>query len=128
MFITATIALALGSIPEHMVKAGARDTPVASPRYAQKSKLREGIAGIVRSPTGRPVPGLVVFAAPLNARSPLGLPDIAITTDRNGRFEWPLGSGVYILKFLQNGREMARVRAKVRSGRVTTINVTAPQR
>lgn len=86
--------------------------------------LKEGIIGTVRHRSGQPVAGAFVQASAADPASG-PIPDIAILTDRDGNFVWPLGPGTYRLTLLVDGRKIARADAVVKRGQVTTLQVQA---
>ncbi len=98
------------------------DLPVESTQPEDTAPLAEGVAGRVSQPGGPAVAGAVITATSLDhpARP---IPEIAILTDDDGRFEWPLRPGSYRLAALLGGREIATATATVHARRVTTIEM-----
>lgn len=83
-----------------------------------------GISGQVRLPSGQPLRKVVVLARSLD-RSPPPIPDIAITTDENGRYFWKLPPGRYELTFVREGKRIATREVSVPGDtRKTILNVT----
>jgi hypothetical protein len=88
--------------------------------------LDQGIAGTVMNEAGEPVAEVFVQATSLDANSP-PIPDIAIMTDAEGRFSWPLRPGAYRLTFILDGREIGEAEAMVDAGHVSEIEVLADE-
>ncbi|WP_436638588.1 carboxypeptidase-like regulatory domain-containing protein [Microbaculum sp. FT89] len=65
--------------------------------------LRTGVVGTVRSPAGAPIPGAVIVARSLDTPTK-AIPEIAIVTNENGSFAWPLRPGRYELAPMLDGR------------------------
>lgn len=99
-----------------------RDLPVESTQPEDAAPLAEGVAGRVSQPGGLAVAGAVITATSLDhpARP---IPEIAILTDDDGRFEWPLRPGSYRLAALLGGKEIATATAMVHARRVTTLDM-----
>lgn len=101
-----------------------RDLPVESTQPEDAAPLAEGIAGRVSRPGGLAVEGAVIVATSLDhpARP---IPEIAILTDDDGRFEWPLRPGSYRLAALLGGQEIAAATATVHGRRVTSLDMVS---
>jgi hypothetical protein len=54
------------------------------------------VEGTVADAAGRPVQGALVVPRPADDRTP-AVPEIAVHTDSDGRFSWPLPPGAYEL-------------------------------
>lgn len=99
------------------------DLSVSSDQTATKaSQLGQGVRGLVKSASGRPMPGIVVLAKSLDKPAP-AIPDIAIVTNANGSYFWSLPPGNYELTFLRDGSKLAARRVVVRQSRVTQMDV-----
>ncbi|MFO1118824.1 MAG: carboxypeptidase-like regulatory domain-containing protein [Rhodospirillales bacterium] len=120
------LALVIASAPEGAV-AGLRgdggDQPVAARNLRQAvAQLSEGVAGRLLRPGDRPLAGAVIAARSLD-RPARSIPEIAITTNDDGRFQWPLRPGTYRLTAMLDGREVATVTVTVEPGRLTNIEM-----
>jgi hypothetical protein len=101
------------------------DRPVRSePGGSQSSSIVQGIAGRLVTASGHPVAGARITAQSLD---PTGgpIPEIAILSDAEGRFAWPLRPGRYRLAALIDGREVAAATAIVEPHRVSTLELSA---
>ncbi|MGH1483781.1 MAG: carboxypeptidase-like regulatory domain-containing protein [Geminicoccales bacterium] len=58
------------------------------------SAINEGVVGTVQNDSGEPIPNVLVQAFPLDPDSG-PVPEIAILTDADGRYAWPLPPGRY---------------------------------
>ena len=83
--------------------------------------LKEGVVGRVTVFEGYPVEGAFIQARSLGASGP-PVPDIAILSDSQGRYSWPLLTGVYELSASAEGYETATGRVTVKPGQVVTLN------
>jgi Carboxypeptidase regulatory-like domain len=85
--------------------SSAPDAGVSSANANQGSQasLSQGVSGRVTTGDGRPVAGVMVSAQAVGAGSP-PVPELAVMTAADGRFEWPLQPGTYDLSATtQNG-------------------------
>lgn len=97
--------------------------PVATgARQQAAAQLSEGIRGRLLRSGERPVAGAVIAARSLD-RPARPIPEIAIVTDDDGRFQWPLRPGTYRLAALLDGREVATATVTVEPGQVTSIEM-----
>lgn len=55
------------------------------------------------------------------------VPDIAILTDAEGVFSWPLRAGTYRLAAVTDGRPIATAVVTVEAGEVTRVDLHAPR-
>ena len=104
-----------------------KNKPITSdnPSVTQ-SEVRVGATGTVRTPSGAPVAGAVVFARSLdNPGKPI--PEIAIVTSAEGTFHWPLKPGVYELVPMLGGRRGAPGTVTVPEGGLGTVDLTLPR-
>lgn len=119
------LALVIASAPEGAV-AGLRgdggDQPMATRGRPAVAQLSEGVAGRLLRPGERPVAGAVIAARSLD-RPARPIPEIAITTNDDGRFQWPLRPGTYRLTAMLDGREVATVTVTVEPGRLTNVEM-----
>jgi hypothetical protein len=88
---------------------------------ASTQQLREGVTGRITNDDGNAVEGAAVVAASLDPNGP-AIPEIAIVSDANGRYEWPLRSGRYELTVVAEGYERASKRVEVSSGKIATLD------
>jgi hypothetical protein len=97
------------------------DRPVTSASSAVPPPgIAQGVAGQVTTPEGHPVAGARIEARSLD-RPPGPVPEIAILSDAEGRFQWPLRPGRYRLAAIVDGREAATATTSVEPGRVTVL-------
>lgn len=89
--------------------------------FVQSSPVQEGVAGVVSDSAGRPVVGVVVHAEAISRPRP-AIPEIAIVTDENGRYKWPLPPAEYQITIAAEGFEKATKRATVSVGRQTILH------
>jgi hypothetical protein len=111
LVLTAGSAMSAGPVGSITSETG----PVAA-------ALDQGIAGTVTNEAGEPIAEVFVQATSLDANSP-PIPDIAIMTDAEGRFGWPLRPGAYRLTFILDGREIGEAEAVVEAGHVSDIDL-----
>jgi hypothetical protein len=57
------------------------------------------VHGIVVDAAGKPAPGIMVAARSLD-EPPRAVPELAVVSDAEGRFEWPLQPGRYRLEIM----------------------------
>jgi hypothetical protein len=81
----------------------------------QTPQTAEGIVGLVVDSSGKPVVGAGVQAEATGENRP-PIPEIAIVTDRNGRYAWKLPAGEYAITVVAEGFETSRKRARVEPG------------
>ena len=101
------------------------DQPVGSGLAGEKgpARIAEGVVGRLVTPSGDPVAGARITARSLDR--PAGpVPEIAILSDTDGRFAWPLRPGRYRLAAVVAGREIAAATAVVEPGRVATLELS----
>jgi len=104
--------------------AGAPDRPVQQDQPGPPSMgISEGVQGHVTTPDGRPIAGAFVQAASLETPSP-PIPDLAILTQADGRYQWALLPGTYALTVSAEGYRPATQPVTIPPGRVVTQDVT----
>ena len=81
----------------------------------------EGVAGRITNEKGNAIEGAAVHAASLDPNGP-AIPEIAIVSDANGRYEWALRAGRYELTVVADGYERASKSVVVSSGKVATLD------
>jgi len=114
LFLTVASAMAAGPVDS-----------VNSASGSVATSLDQGIAGTVTNEAGEPVAEVFVRAASLDSNSPI--PDIAILTDAEGRFSWPLQPGTYRLTFYLDGTVVGEAEATVEAARVSDIDVVTDE-
>lgn len=103
--------------PDQPVTSAASNDPAAS------EGPREGIEGTVTAADGTPVAEAFVQAESLD-RPAQRIPELAIVTDGNGRYLWPLSPGRYRISVSAEGHPPASDTATVETGRRTTLSFT----
>ena len=101
------------------------DQPISSGSAGDHgpARIAEGVVGRLVTPSGSPIAGARITARSLDL--PAGpVPEIAILSDTDGRFAWPLRPGRYRLAAVVAGREIAAATAMVRPGRVATLELS----
>lgn len=84
---------------------------------------QEGIEGRVTAADGTPVAGAFVQAESLDEPAQR-IPELAINTDDDGHYLWPLAPGRYRISVSVEGREPASQTATVEPGKLTTLSFT----
>lgn len=100
------------------------DQPQRGAVTAIAPQISEGVVGRLLRPQGRPVAGAVISATSLD-RPSKPVPDIAILTDAEGVFAWPLRVGTYRLAAVTDGRPIATAVVKVEPGEVACVEFHA---
>jgi hypothetical protein len=113
-----------GSGETHAQAAVDPDQPERSAARAAEGRIARGIAGVLTDPTGSPIADARIVATSLDEPA-RPVPDIAILSDADGRFAWPLAAGRYRLTALLGEREVASTVAEVTAGTVTAARLTA---
>jgi len=107
-------AMGAGTDPDRPVSS--RDTPVT-----ESPAVSEGIAGVVVDEGGAPMADVFVQVVPADpAAGPV--PDIAITTDDRGRYQWPLRPGRYVVSIAPAGSTPQTKEVVVEPGRLGDLN------
>jgi len=81
-----------------------------------------GLVGTVSDASGAPLGALLVEAAPADAATP-PVPELAIFTDAQGRYYWPLRAGFYRVRVDHAGRS-AEARVRVPQDAVARLDLT----
>jgi len=84
-------------------------------------QLKEGVSGRITNDARNAVEGAVVVAAPLDPGGP-PVPEIAIVSDANGRYQWPLRGGHYELTVVAEGYQRVSKNVAVSAGEVATLD------
>jgi len=106
-----------------------RDAPTSddSPQPPRAEPVSVGVAGQVRAKTGTPLRGVVVLVRPLDTPT-RPIPDIANTTDADGRYRWNLPPGRYELTFVRDGTPIAKREVVVPADRrAAPLDVVVPR-
>jgi Carboxypeptidase regulatory-like domain len=85
--------------------------------------IKQGVVGRVTSLDGSPVEGAFIQARSLDVFAP-PIPEIAILSDPDGRYTWPLLPGTYELSVTAEGYKPATGRVTVEAAKVATLDVT----
>ncbi len=85
------------------------------------AKGRGSVEGQASTTNGVPVVGALVEPRSLDDPSP-PIPEIAVRTDKDGRFVWPLFAGSYEVTVVAEGCERATARVVVKAGRVAKVS------
>ncbi|SNY23886.1 carboxypeptidase-like regulatory domain-containing protein [Paractinoplanes atraurantiacus] len=105
-------ALPAAALLATVLLLGACDTP---------SQADEGVRGRVLDGAGAPITGATVTR---RAIGPSSSPDLkVVTTDRDGRYDWPLDPGVWELEFTARDHSPATVGVTVADGQWQTIDI-----
>ncbi len=85
--------------------------------------IRKGVAGRVTTSDNLPVKGAFIQPRSLDDPSP-PIPEIAILTDGNGRYMWPLFPGSYEILVTAQGCAPAAKQIVVEAGQVARLDFT----
>ncbi len=103
---------------------GDPDAPVtASDDPLTPQAIREGVVGRILGDGAQPLAGASVVPVSLDDPSP-PIPEIAITSESDGRYSWPLRPGRYEIRVTVKGYESAAARVTVDPGQVATLDFT----
>jgi hypothetical protein len=86
-----------------------------------RARRPQGVVGRVTTPDGTPVVGAWIECRSLDRPSP-PIPDVAVVTGADGRYQWPLPPGRYECRAVADGRESRAGRATVHEGSATTLD------
>jgi hypothetical protein len=89
--------------------------------------LKEGVTGQIQDDKGSAVAEATVLAASLDVDGP-AIPEIAIVSDADGRYEWPLRPGRYKLTVAAEGYERGSRRVVVKAGEVARLDFRLSRR
>ncbi len=102
--------------PDASVMTGADTTP-------DTAQISEGVIGRITSDDGRALAGALVTPMSLDDAGP-PIPEIAIISQDDGSYEWPLPPGDYELVATLSGYQQDAKRVRVESDRVVTLDFT----
>ena len=104
------------------------ESPVSDRGTPAAARAASGVGGHVRTAAGRPIPDVVVMVQSRDTPSP-AIPEIARTTNTEGRYFWPLPPGRYTQTFMRNGAAVASRQVDVPKGRgAATVDVVIDRR
>jgi hypothetical protein len=87
------------------------------------AEARGSVSGLATTTDGAPVAGALVQPRSLDEPSP-PIPEIAILTNADGRFVWPLFAGNYELTVIAEGCQPVSQRVVVEAGKAVTVAFT----
>jgi hypothetical protein len=119
-----TGAMMTGTGEAHAQASVDPDQPERSAAPAVEGRIARGIVGVITDPTGAPIADARIVATSLDEPA-RPVPDIAILSDADGRFAWPLAPGRYRLTALLGERTVANTVAELTAGTVTAAQLTA---
>jgi hypothetical protein len=90
-------------------------------------RLEEGVTGRVTNDDGSAIAGATVLAASVDPNGP-AVPEIAIVSDADGRYEWPLRAGRYELTVLAEGYERGSRVVEVKAREVARLDFRLARR
>jgi hypothetical protein len=100
------------------------DTPASSTNDGRRyTGAFEGVTGRVLASHGHPVVNALVQAKSLDTPSQ-PIPEIAIVTDGDGRYRWPLRPGRYVISVSAGGYQTASQHIELRKGAAATLDFT----
>jgi hypothetical protein len=119
-FLNLCAYLLLLAFHNHLPAAESR---ISTQEYTDKGQVvsSQGLTGTVRDDAGMPVIGAMVTPRSLQSSGP-PIPELAILSNQDGRYTWPLPPGNYELIVSADYHAPARGRATVRSGAVSTLD------
>lgn len=101
-----------------------QDNPVSNSNKSggpSASGIREGVKGRVTASDGRPIAD--AFIEPKSLDEPAqAVPELAVTTDENGRYEWRLLPGDYLISVSAEGYQAASKKVTVEAQRAVTLD------
>lgn len=84
-------------------------------------RISEGVIGQVMSRDGGAIEGAMIVPTPRFRNAP-PIPEIAVTTDRDGRYQWPLQPGPYQITVISNGLPEQTLNIEVKENQLSTLN------
>ena len=85
--------------------------------------ITQGLGGRITAPSGRPISGALIQPRSLDNHGP-PIPEIAILTDDDGWYMWPLLPGMYEISVSAEGYQPVTQQVTVKAGRVVNVNLT----
>ena len=121
LLISLTIVLTLiffGVVP---MASCTPETPDSSDNIYINRQEFEGVTGRVTTMDGRPIVEAGIHAKSLDEPSN-PIPEIAIVTNEEGRYKWPLVAGKYEISVFIDNRQSASQVVTVNQGQTATLN------
>ncbi len=84
-------------------------------------QISEGVTGQVKTRHGLAITGAMITPTSRSIDGP-PIPEIAITSDEYGRYEWPLPPGSYQMSVFAAGYPKHTLNVDVEAGQVTTLD------
>jgi hypothetical protein len=94
---------------------------ISSDQSGPGPDVRQGVAGRVTTSDHLPVKGAFIQPRSLDDPSP-PIPEIAILTDDEGRYTWPLLPGNYLISVSVEGCQRASKHVAIESGQVVKLD------
>jgi hypothetical protein len=115
------LALMVAAVPG--CTQGSPDAPVRDGDAAiDLQQPREGLTGRIVANDGSPLEGALIVPRSLQAHGP-PIPEMAIMSDADGRYVWPLPAGAYEVSVFADGYQDAVQRAEVAADVVVTLDI-----
>jgi hypothetical protein len=97
-------------------------TPVSQKQNKEsQQQISEGLIGQIKTRSGEPVVGAMIIPTPNSSDAP-PIPEIAITTDTAGHYEWPLQPGLYKITIISDGYQTSSQDVEIRANHVSTLD------
>ncbi len=84
--------------------------------------LSAGVQGQVTDAAGKPLPEVLVTPQSTD-NPPQGVPELAVVTDNQGRYQWTLAPGAYTLTFTRDGYALATQAIVVKANQLATADI-----
>lgn len=99
------------------------DAPVSNSEDVggERIQIGQGVRGRILSSVGRPVSGALIKAKSIDPEG-AGIPAIAILSDENGKYVWPLQPGRYELSVAVEGNKSVTKPVEVLSEQITELD------
>ena len=121
IYVVALISMGVG------ISCHGRDPnrPVSSSDPSEKTRagIAQGVVGRITASNGHPISGAFIQPMSLNNDGP-PIPEIAILTDDDGWYQWPLLPGTYEISVSAEGYQSATKQVTIRTERVANVNLT----
>jgi hypothetical protein len=125
LMVTAVFVLgALSACGNQPVSGRDAPTPAdAGPSASPGPSIWGAVSGVVRDRAGRPVAGVLVVPTAVDPSTP-HVPEMAVSTDGHGRYEWHLLPGRYRLVVHRGGRSSSSQVVSLTAAHRSTIDLT----
>lgn len=87
----------------------------------ERAAIGQGVQGRITSSSGHAVSGALIRAKSTDSKA-RSIPDIAILSDKDGKYAWPLQPGKYDLSVAVEGREPLTKTVEVLSDQITELD------